>query len=62
MSAPDLDDLLDAGCEPGLAQAFRVADGDAPYLALFADLLDREGEGDPAALEERACEWRELFA
>ncbi len=54
------DDFLD-GCECG--DDHPTSDEDAPYVALFADQLDRDGNvADEDALARRAAEWRELNA
>jgi len=50
-------DFLDGICEPDDERAALTADDEVDALALFADTDFL----DPAAVEDRAAEWRALF-
>jgi len=58
---PDDDDLLDGMCDLDVEVTHPTADEDAPYVALFADLLDSEQHvTDDGAVANRAREWAQL--
>ena len=55
-------DLLDGMCSDGLGDNPPTADDDAPYVALFADLLGPDGQvTDQDALSRETAEWDELL-
>ena len=58
---PAEDDYLDGMCDADVEVTDPTSDEDAPYVALFADLLDSHGHPtDDAAVANRAREWGQL--
>lgn len=59
----DEDDFLDGMCDLDVEVLYPTSDEDAPMVALFADLIDAEGNPvDEGAVANRAREWEELGA
>jgi len=59
---PDDDDLLDGMCDLDFDNGPPVSDEDAPYVALFCDVLDcDEHVRDRQALAHEAQAWHTLL-
>ncbi len=58
---PAEDDFLDGMCDADFTVEAPTADEDAPYVALFADLIGPDGNPtDDDAVANRAREWAQL--